>query len=264
MMYCVRCKAKTNTDGLKETICSNGRPRVAGVCSICGCKKSGFIAKSSPLQDGDGFLNKILNKSPFGELHLRSIVDGKHNFTGPGTNLAARLDKNDRPVPGSEPVNAVDAVSMAHDICYRDNKDTKTRNSLCDKNMVFDLDSIVKPTFSERVDRAIAGTIIKAKIKLGAGFWLKSGRGFISEAKGRGYWLKSGRGVIGQLGGQYFRCRHEGGGFASFVMVPGNLNLNLDNDDMVVEGLNGDLKFIKGKGFRNFLNMEMPSRFNLV
>jgi len=47
----------------------------------------------------------------------------KHNYTVPFNPLHLQLDKNDNTIPGQETYNAVDEISMHHDICYRDQAD---------------------------------------------------------------------------------------------------------------------------------------------
>jgi len=59
-----------------------------------------------------------------------------HNFTGPGTKLNKRLNEDMTPKAWSKPINRVDKAAYHHDICYVRNKDTKTRNEICDKNML--------------------------------------------------------------------------------------------------------------------------------
>ena len=51
----------------------------------------------------------------------RGFVLPNHKYTGPYNPLAEQLDENDIPIIGQEPFNAVDKISMKHDICYRDN-----------------------------------------------------------------------------------------------------------------------------------------------
>ena len=51
----------------------------------------------------------------------RGLVLLKHRFTGPFNPLHLQLDSKNNPPPGNEPYNAVDSVSMHHDICYRNN-----------------------------------------------------------------------------------------------------------------------------------------------
>ncbi|ESO85888.1 hypothetical protein LOTGIDRAFT_167642 [Lottia gigantea] len=90
-----------------------------------------------------------------------------HNYTGPGTRLDLRLDQNDRPKPGEEPVNRVDAAALKHDILYR-NKDITSRHE-ADTQMIIELENIPNPTFKERIQRALIIKLLKAKIKMGMG-----------------------------------------------------------------------------------------------
>jgi hypothetical protein len=108
---------------------------------------------------GGGRLNTLIDKLPI-ELHWPG-----HRFTGPGTKLHKRLDKNDQPLPHSKPKNRVDETSMKHDICYRDNKG-KQGHTRCDMQMVARLRKIHKPTLRERFDRLVAGTIIRNKVNV--------------------------------------------------------------------------------------------------
>ena len=70
-----------------------------------------------PYEGSELDFQKLLGKFPGlpwakykGEKHLPG-----HNFTGAQTNLDKRLINN-QPVPGSEPINRVDAAAMRHDI----------------------------------------------------------------------------------------------------------------------------------------------------
>jgi len=54
------------------------------------------------------------------------------------------------PKAWSEPINRVDKAAYHHDICYVKNKDTKTRNEVCDKNMLTELNGIYNPHFENR------------------------------------------------------------------------------------------------------------------
>lgn len=42
-IYCVHCKAKTDTIEAEEVRTKNNRKRLKGVCEVCGGKKSQFI-----------------------------------------------------------------------------------------------------------------------------------------------------------------------------------------------------------------------------
>ena len=44
IIYCFKCKLKTETlDGIEKTS-SNGRNMIKGTCSVCGTKKSVFLS----------------------------------------------------------------------------------------------------------------------------------------------------------------------------------------------------------------------------
>ncbi|ESO83310.1 hypothetical protein LOTGIDRAFT_176253 [Lottia gigantea] len=115
---------------------------------------------------GAGDIQKSLGSLPGfpwakypGEKHLPG-----HNYTGPGTRLDLRLDENDIPKPGEEPVNRVDAAALKHDILYR-NKDVTFRHQ-ADKQMIDELENIPNPTFKEKLQRALIIKLLKAKLKL--------------------------------------------------------------------------------------------------
>ena len=38
-IYCMKCKAKTETTGLEQVTLNNGRPAATGICAVCGKKK---------------------------------------------------------------------------------------------------------------------------------------------------------------------------------------------------------------------------------
>ena len=71
-------------------------------------------------------------------------------YTGPYNPLHEQLDEYDKPLAGQEPYNAVDAISMRHDICYRDNE-TKEGKHACDDEMLKDLDVLEPKGIQETV-----------------------------------------------------------------------------------------------------------------
>ncbi|WAR02506.1 hypothetical protein MAR_009064 [Mya arenaria] len=100
-----------------------------GKCVECGSTKTQFVkgaaAPHKGSHSGSGVMNNLINKLPF-EMHLPD-----HNFTGPGTNLNNRLNKDMTPKPRSVPINRVDNAAYHHDVCYAKNKDTeKTKTFL--------------------------------------------------------------------------------------------------------------------------------------
>ena len=61
-------------------------------------------------------IHKVIGKIPFKP--KKGFLLPKHRFTGPYNPTHLQLDSKDNPLPGNEPYNAVDAVSMRHDICH--------------------------------------------------------------------------------------------------------------------------------------------------
>jgi len=55
-----------------------------------------------------------------------------------------------------EPIERDDAIAMRHDICYAINKNAKTRNEVCDKKMLDELNAISNPTPAEQRHSRIA------------------------------------------------------------------------------------------------------------
>ena len=66
-------------------------------------------------------IHNVIGKIPFKP--KKGFVLPKYRFTGRYNPLHLQLDPQDNPLPGDEPYNAVDAISMRHDICYPDGKE---------------------------------------------------------------------------------------------------------------------------------------------
>ena len=105
-------------------------------------------------------------KDPFKP--TKGVVLPRHRFTGPYNALHLQLDSKDNPLPGNEPYNAVGAISMRHDICYRDNPSGKHE---CDRKILAELNTLVPRRRREKVDRQLVRSIIGLKHKLGLGIW---------------------------------------------------------------------------------------------
>ena len=96
-----------------------------------------------------------------------------HTFTGPGTKLYKRLNSDGKPKEWSIQINRVDNAAYHHDLCYSRHDDSKTRNEVCDKTMLRELSGIVNPTLRERMDKAIVGKLINAKVNFELGTSIK-------------------------------------------------------------------------------------------
>ena len=95
-----------------------------------------------------------------GEHHLPN-----YNYAGPGTRLDIRLDENNLPKSGEEPINRVDAAALKHDIAYNSH-DIRTRQK-ADIDLIQDLNEIQNPTLRERIDRGFVKAAMKLKIAFG-------------------------------------------------------------------------------------------------
>jgi len=157
-IYCVKCRRFTETRDVKQKTTKNNRQMLQGICVVCGTKKSKFISAS-----GKGFINDTINSLP-PEMHML-----RHNFTGPGMKLNKRLNEDMTPKAWSKPINRADKAAYHHDICYVKNKDTKTCNEVCDKNMLTDLNGIYNPTLRERMERGAVSTILGTRKRFGWG-----------------------------------------------------------------------------------------------
>ena len=163
-MYCLKCRRATETENIVTATSRNGRLIRRGQCITCGKTKTQFVKKEVA---GGSFLNTLVNKLPF-EMHLPG-----HNFTVPETKLYKRLNQDGTPKVWSKPINRVDNTAYHHDLCYSIHDDTKTRNEVCDKTMLGELNGIVNPTLRERINKAIVGKLINAKVNFGLGAPLK-------------------------------------------------------------------------------------------
>ena len=65
-----------------------------------------------------------------------------HNFYGPETKRYKRLNPDGTP----NTINTVDNAACLHDLCYSKHNDTKTRNKVCDKTMLGELNGIANQT----------------------------------------------------------------------------------------------------------------------
>ena len=109
-------------------------------------------------------IHKVIGKIPFKP--KKGFVLLRHRFTGPCNPLHSQPDPQDNSFPGNKPYNAVDAISMSHDICSRDNPTGKHE---CDRKMLAELNVLVPKGRREKVDRQLVRSIIGLKHRLGLG-----------------------------------------------------------------------------------------------
>ena len=92
------------------------------------------------------------------ELHIPFM-----HYCGPGTRLDQRLDQNNEPTPGNEPVDRVDEAALKHDLFYNDHPNTRDRLE-SDKALIEELKHINNPTCREKIERTIAIFFLRLKI----------------------------------------------------------------------------------------------------
>ena len=145
-IYCVKCKSKTPTLDLIESVTKNNRSILKGTCEICGSKKCTFIKSKV----GGDIVSSLISKIPV-ELHLRTLKGKKYSFCGPNTNLEARLNPDDTPKEWSKPINKVDEVCLKHDLAYRDSDLGKGTRHEADKKMLQELDHLKDLNINEKI-----------------------------------------------------------------------------------------------------------------
>ena len=52
LMYCVKCKGKTNSTNLENIVSKNNKPMIRGKCQKCGNKKTQFISAEAAKKGG--------------------------------------------------------------------------------------------------------------------------------------------------------------------------------------------------------------------
>jgi Domain of unknown function (DUF5679)/Phospholipase A2-like domain len=172
MLYCVKCKKKTETYNLTRVTTKNDRAMLKGTCTVCGRNKASFVSNKI----GGGFsLNSFVNNLPI-ELHQfaekgEDVPGGsfnnqqKYSYCGPGTKYEQRVKE------GYKGINELDSVCKLHDKFYNENTDSKTRN-ISDIALAHRADEIARnPMYdaAQRKDANFISGIMKTKAKFGLG-----------------------------------------------------------------------------------------------
>ena len=101
-----------------------------------------------------------------------NIQEKKHwpsyNYLGPGTRLDIRLNENNIPKPGEEPINEIDRLAYIHDLAYQNSDDINERHR-ADLDMINGLKQLKNLSIPQRLIRALIIKLIQAKLKLGQG-----------------------------------------------------------------------------------------------
>ena len=185
LVYCLKCRQKTETLHFTEVESKNGRDMIKGMCSVCGAKKSVFISSSGERETIHGTrfnLNNLINNLPI-EFHQYAekgeYVPGgsfndqqKYSFCGPGTRYEQRIRE------GYNGINKLDSMCKLHDKFYNENKDTKDRN-ISDIALAHRADEIANDSNVDNVQRKDArfiSGIMKTKAHLGFGLKTKNSK----------------------------------------------------------------------------------------
>ncbi len=109
------------------------------------------------MDDVDLDISDVLNVIIPGEKHIPFM-----NYCGPGTKLEQKLNADESPKPGHEPIDRVDEVALQHDLAYRRHSDLRNRN-IADKVMIRELLLITNPSYREYFERCCVLPIIYIK-----------------------------------------------------------------------------------------------------
>jgi len=174
VMYCVKCKQKTESINVTEVTTKNSRRMLKSVCSVCGGKKSSFIAAGKA---GGGLGDTIIKAiGKLGELHLPAsqgeyVPNGsfnnqfKYSYCGPGTKYEQRVRE------GYQGINELDSMCKLHDKFYNENLDTPSRNvsDIALAHRASEIANDPRSDAGQRRDASIVGAIMKGKAKFGLG-----------------------------------------------------------------------------------------------
>jgi transposase InsO family protein len=116
--------------------------------------------------DAQSFLSKLPGL-PWSKYSGEKHIPPDYNYCGPGTRLDIRLDSNNNPKPGEEPINRVDETCYQHDLAYEN--DDLSKKHEADRTMLEQLNRIENPSFKERMARILINGVIGTKLKLGVG-----------------------------------------------------------------------------------------------
>ena len=84
----------------------------------------------------------------------------------PGTHLDIRLDENNIPKSGEEPINAIDQLGYIHDLAYQNSNIIEDRHR-ADQEMINGLKKLKRLWIPQRLIRQLIIRLFQEKIKLG-------------------------------------------------------------------------------------------------
>ena len=89
-------------------------------------------------------------------------------YLGPGTRLDIRLNENNNPKVGEEPINAIDHLAYIHDLAYQKSDNISDRHK-ADTQMIYGLKQLKNLSIPQRLIRAMIIKLLQTKLKLGQG-----------------------------------------------------------------------------------------------
>ena len=84
----------------------------------------------------------------------------------PGTRLDIRLNENNIPKSGEEPINAIDHLAYIHDLAYQNSNNIKDRHR-ADQEMINGLKQLKNLSIPQKLIRQLIIKIFQAKILTG-------------------------------------------------------------------------------------------------
>ena len=91
-----------------------------------------------------------------------------YNYLGPGTRLDIRLDENNLPKQGEEPINEIDRLAYIQDLAYQKSSNIQDRHR-ADLDMIEGLKGLQNLSFPQKLVKFMIIKLFKTKIKLGQG-----------------------------------------------------------------------------------------------
>ena len=131
----------------------------------------GIFDLQSALGKMPGF---IWSKYPKEKHMIYKFPSKSYSYLGPGSRVDIRLDENDKPKVGEEPVSPTDQLALHLDIAYRDAEKQYPEIALqmkheADKTMIEQLDQIPTTGIIDKFANFTAKKLLQLKLKLGMG-----------------------------------------------------------------------------------------------
>ena len=87
-----------------------------------------------------------------------------YNYLGPGTRLDIRLNENNIPKSGEEPINEIDRLAYIHDLAYQNSDDDLNERHRADQEMINGLKQLKNLSIPQRLIRTLIIKLFQALI----------------------------------------------------------------------------------------------------